>query len=65
MPVEKLTDKNCSQTKYSNAPVNNIHQPLRLNGFLLCKYFYTLKDVKVDGEKEEDEKEEAEGHKGR
>ena len=57
MPVKKLADKNCTNTKYSNTPVNNIYQALRLNGFLMCKYFYTLKDVEVDGEKEEDEKE--------
>ena len=62
MPVKKLTDKNCTQTKCSNTPVNNIYQALRLNGFLMCKYFNTLEDVEVDGEKEEEEEEEAEGH---
>ena len=64
MPVKKLTNKNCTQTKCSNTPVNNIFQALRLNGFLMCKYFNTLEDVEVNGEKYEDKEEEAEGHEG-
>ena len=54
MPVYKLTDKNCTQTKHRNTPVNYMQHSLRMNGSLMSENLHSLKDIEVYSEKDKD-----------